>query len=154
MSANLKASPMGRPEIGTNSNLRIKMAFAEARLECHDIHYICLSEECGSLGLLLEDWLNTTDNDYAGKMTMTHRESASHISLKERAISVKVISDEIKSKDFSEILLVGGEIAIFKVSDEIFFQKGKVFADFGGKIHRSLLRVTSLLKEIQENENA
>ncbi len=141
---------------GSNNGIhsKLKIALAEANMDGLDIQIISLAPAPGFLALGIAEWLDALKRPHEGKVSVIykHLNSVDHFN-PSYINSFSKIDDTIKTQEFNEILVVGGEISFFSVANNIYLQRDKRFVDYSNRVARSMSRITQMLIAIRESND-
>ena len=124
----------------STSAIKIKMALREAEHSELDITFIQSSADGARLSTFVSSWLSDPRNSHEGKYLLMGRPGLR----KHPGYQFTELSDTVKIKDFSELLLLGREILIVDMQGEISIHRIKQHVDFGVRAVRSLRKIALL----------
>lgn len=129
----------------STSAIKIKMALREAEHSELDITFIQSSADGARLSTFVSSWLSNPRNSHEGKYLLMGRPGLADDGLRKHpSYQFTELSDTVKIKDFSELLLLGREILIVDMQGEISIHRIKQHVDFGVRAVRSLRKIALL----------
>lgn len=126
---------------------KIKLSLAEAEMENLDVKFISLVEHDGLISNALKQWVKQSSSRHTGKLSAYIQDPRKRNGLDDHpAFFIGILDESIKIRYFSEILVVGTNVAIYDADGKIYIQRGKEFIDSANKIARSLSKITLLIE--------
>lgn len=131
----------------TATETKIKMSLSEATMQNLDVKLLSLGAKPGLLSPLVLAWVSNAGAMHGGKL-LTFFQDAGVKGVYENhpKHNFSVLDESIKIQDFKEILVIGGNVAVFDANGKIFIQRGKEFIDAANRVIRSLSKITVLIE--------
>jgi hypothetical protein len=126
----------------STSAIKIRMALREAEYSGLDVTFVQASAAGARLSGFVSTWLGNPRNNHEGKYLLMSRAGMADDGLRNHPdFKFTELSESLKIKDFSEVLLLGKEILIVDMRGDISIHRVKQQVDLGIRAVKALRRI-------------